>query len=237
MLPALEPEARVVVCEDDVPTLELLCDHLEADRFRALPAPSAADALRLCHFKEPDVLLLDLRLPDAPGLDVLREIRASGGATGRYDPALPVIVLSGRATDADRVRGFSEGADDYVVKPFHYPEVAARIRAVLRRRDGRRDGPRRIGDIFIDPSRREVRVADRRINLANKEFALLRALAAEPTRVFSKEELLRDVWGFRSMGRTRTLDSHASRLRRKLDPVSGSYVINVWGVGYRLVDG
>jgi DNA-binding response OmpR family regulator len=113
MLP-VEPAATVVVCEDDAPTLDLLCDHLEADRFRALPAPSASDALRLCHYKEPDVLLLDLRLPDAPGLDVLHEIRASGGATGRYDPALPVIVLSGRATEADRVRGFAEGADKYV---------------------------------------------------------------------------------------------------------------------------
>ena len=145
-------------------------------------------------------------------------------------------MLSGRATEADRVRGFAEGADDYVTKPFHYPEIAARIRAVLRRRDGRRDGPRRVGDIFIDPSRREVRVGERQVRLANKEFSLLRALAGEPTRVFTKEELLRDVWGFRSMGRTRTLDSHASRLRRKLDPENGSYVINVWGIGYRLVD-
>jgi len=236
MLPKVDAGATVVVCEDDAPTLDLLCDHLEADRFRALPAASAADALRLCHYKEPDLLLLDLRLPDAAGLDVLHEIRSSGGATGRYDPSLPVIVISGRTTEADRVRGFVEGADDYVVKPFHYPEVAARIRAVLRRRDSRREGPRRVGDIFIDPSRREVTVGDRRISLANKEFSLLRALAAEPTRVFTKEELLRDVWGFRSMGRTRTLDSHASRLRRKLDPESGSYVVNVWGIGYRLID-
>ena len=236
ILPAQEPSATVVVCEDDAPTLDLLCDHLEADRFRALPAPSAADALRLCHYNEPDLLLLDLRLPDAPGLDVLREIRAQRGATGRYDPALPVIVVSGRGSDADRVRGFAEGADDYLVKPFHVPELVARINAVLGRRSARREGPRRIGDLFIDPSRREVRMGDRKVALANKEFALLSALAAEPSRVFTKEELLRDVWGFRSMGRTRTLDSHASRLRRKLDPESGRYVINVWGVGYRLID-
>jgi DNA-binding response OmpR family regulator len=237
MLPELEPDATVVVCEDDPPTLDLLCDHLDAERFRALPAPSAADALRLCHYKEPDLLLLDLRLPDASGLDVLREVRTSMGATGRYDPAMPVIVLSGRGTEADRVRGFAEGADDYIVKPFHVPELVARIRAVLRRRSSRREGPRRVGDVFIDPSRREVRVGDRPVPLANKEFALLSALAAEPTRVFTKEELLRDVWGFRSMGRTRTLDSHASRLRRKLDPERGRYVINHWGVGYRLIDG
>jgi DNA-binding response OmpR family regulator len=237
MLPSAEPEATVVVCEDDPPTLDLLCDHLHADRFEALAAPSAADALRLCHYNDPDLLLLDIRLPDASGLDVLREIRASAGPTGRFDPVLPVIVLSGRSTDVDRVRGFSEGADDYVVKPFHYQEVAARIRAVLRRRDARREGPRRIGDLFIDPSRRKVRVADREVALANKEFTLLRALAADPYRVFTKEELLRDVWGFRSMGRTRTLDSHASRLRRKLDPEAGRYVVNCWGVGYRLLDG
>jgi len=237
MLPSAEPEATVVVCEDDPPTLDLLCDHLHADRFEALAAPSAADALRLCHYNDPDLLLLDIRLPDASGLDVLREIRASAGATGRFDPVLPVIVLSGRSTDVDRVRGFSDGADDYVVKPFHYQEVAARIRAVLRRRDGRREGPRRIGDLFIDPSRRKVRVADREVALANKEFTLLRALAADPHRVFTKEELLRDVWGFRSMGRTRTLDSHASRLRRKLDPEAGRFVVNCWGVGYRLLDG
>jgi DNA-binding response OmpR family regulator len=237
MLPSAEPEARVVVCEDDAPTLDLLCDHLEADRFQALGAPSAADALRLCHYNDPDLLLLDLRLPDASGLDVLREIRASVGSTGRFDPALPVIVLSGRSTEVDRVRGFAEGADDYVVKPFHYQEVAARIRAVLRRRASRREGPRRIGELFIDPARREVRVGDRAVALANKEFTLLRALASDPHRVFTKDELLRDVWGFRSMGKTRTLDSHASRLRRKLDPETGRYVINCWGVGYRLLEG
>jgi len=237
MLPSTEPEATLVVCEDDPPTLDLLCDHLHADRFEALAAPSADDALRLCHYNDPDLLLLDLRLPDASGLDVLREIRASAGPTGRFDPVLPVIVLSGRSSDVDRVRGLTEGADDYVVKPFHYQEVAARIRAVLRRRDSRREGPRRIGDLFIDPSRREVRVGDREVALANKEFALLRALATDPHRVFTKEELLRDVWGFRSMGRTRTLDSHASRLRRKLDPETGRYVVNCWGVGYRLLDG
>jgi len=236
MLPVSEPQAVVVVCEDDAPTLELLCDHLEADRFRTLPAPCASDALRLCHYKQPDLLLLDLNLPDAAGLDVLREIRASEGATGHYDPELPVIVLSGRSSDADRLRGFNCGADDYVVKPFHVQEVVARMRAVLRRRDGRREGPLRVGEVHVDVSRREVRVGERQVALANKEFTLLRTLASDPTRVFTKEELLRDVWGFRSMGRTRTLDSHASRLRRKLDPVAGRYVVNCWGVGYRLID-
>ena len=171
MLPRETPRATVVVCEDDAPTLELLCDHLEADRFRTLPAPSAADALRLCHYKQPDLLLLDINLPDASGLDVLREIRAAEGATGRYDPELPVIVLSGRATDADRVRGFLCGADDYVIKPFGVQEVVARIAAVLRRRNAARQGPVRVGEIVVDTSRREVRVDDRQVRLANKEFA------------------------------------------------------------------
>ena len=236
MLPTVEPRATVVVCDDDRPTLDLLCDHLQADRFRALPAPSAADALRLCHYKQPDLLLLDLNLPDAPGLDVLREIRTSEATTGSYDPTLPVIIVSGRGTAPDRLRGLACGADDYVVKPFQIQEIVARIGAVLRRAERRRAGPLRVGEIVVDTARREVRVGGRLVALANKEFALLRTLAAEPWRVFTKEELLRDVWGFRSMGRTRTLDSHASRLRRKLDPDSGRYVVNCWGVGYRLID-
>ena len=117
MLPPGDPHATLVVCEDDAPTLELLCDHLSADRFRVLPAPTASDALRLCHFDRPDLLLLDVTLPDASGLDVLREIRDADGISARYDPALPVIVVSGRGGEADRVRGLAEGADDYVVKP------------------------------------------------------------------------------------------------------------------------
>jgi hypothetical protein len=118
---------------------------------------------------------------------------------------------------------------EHVTKPFTYPELRARIKAVLRRRESRRDGPSRVGDLTIDPVRRRVAVGDREVALAKKEFTLLRALATDPTRVFSKEELLREVWGFRSPGRTRTLDSHASRLRRKLDPEHSRYVINCWG--------
>jgi DNA-binding response OmpR family regulator len=237
VLPQVEELATVVVCEDDDPTRELLCDHLTADRYRALPAPSASDALRLCGYNHPDLMVLDLGLPDAAGIDVLREIRAANGATDRFDPELPVVVLSGRSSEADRVRGLEEGADDYLTKPFHYPELAARLAAVLRRRSGRRDGPIRVGELVIDPVTRVVRVGEREVELANKEFALLRTLAAEPRRVFTKEELLRDVWGFQSMGRTRTLDSHASRLRRKLDPDGVRYVFNCWGVGYRLIEG
>jgi DNA-binding response OmpR family regulator len=237
MLTPREEIATIVVCEDDEPTLDLLCEHLIADRFEVLPAPSAADALRLCRYNHPDLLLLDLGLPDASGLDVLREIREADGIGSRFDPRLPVIVLTGRGANTDRVRGLNAGADDYIVKPFSLEELRARIGAVLRRRSARRDGPSRVGDLTIDPIRRKVTVGDREVALAKKEFTLLRVLASDPTRVFSKEELLNDVWGFRSPGRTRTLDSHASRLRRKLDPEHSRYVINCWGIGYRLVDG
>jgi DNA-binding response OmpR family regulator len=237
MLPQRTEIASVVVCEDDAVTLDLLCDHLAADRFGVLPAPSASDALRLCRFNQPDLLLLDLSLPDASGLDVLREIREADGVESRFDPDLPVIILTGRGAQADRVRGLTAGADDYLTKPFSLEELRARIGAVLRRGTGRRDGPCRVGELVIDPLRRKVLVGQREVALAKKEFALLRVLASDPTRVFSKTELLEQVWGFRSPSRTRTLDSHASRLRRKLDPEHSRYVVNCWGIGYRLIDG
>jgi DNA-binding response OmpR family regulator len=235
MLPADEPLGVVVVCEDDEATLELLCDNLTADRYEAIPAPSAADALRQCHYRTPDLLLLDIELPDASGLDVLRQIRQAERTTGRYDSQLPVIVLSGRASDNDRTRGLVAGADDYVPKPIYLPELAARIGSVLRRRGESRSGPIRIGDLVIDPSRREVRVDGAEVALANKEYELLLTLASDPHHVFTKSELLRDIWGYRTMGRTRTLDSHASRLRRKLDPEGARFITNCWGVGYRLL--
>jgi len=237
VLPQRREIASVVVCEDDATTLELLCDHLVADRFGVLPAPSASDALRLCRYKQPDLLLLDLALPDASGLDVLQEIREADGVVSRFDPSLPVIVLTGRGADQDRVRGLEFGADDYLVKPFHYPELRARIAAVLRRRAERREGPLRVGELVVDPARREAWIGQHPVKLSNKEFSLLRILATDPHRVFSKRELLGQVWGYRTPAKTRTLDSHASRLRRKLDPEHSRYIVNCWGVGYRLLDG
>src|SRR4051794_38405282 len=117
MLPEREDIANLVVCDDDEVTLDMLCDHLAADRFGVMPAPSASDALRLCRYNHPDLLLLDLSLPDASGLDVLREIREADGVGSRFDPRLPVIILTGRSSDHDRVRGLDSGADDYIVKP------------------------------------------------------------------------------------------------------------------------
>jgi DNA-binding response OmpR family regulator len=237
MLPQRREIASVVVCEDDTATLEPLCEHLAADRFGVLPAPTAADALRLCRYKHPDLLLLDLTLPDASGLEVLQEIRSSDGVLSRFDPFLPVIVLSGRGADEDRVRGLEFGADDYLVKPYLYAELRARIGAVLRRRGERRDGPCRIGELLVDPARRRAWLGRQELKLSNKEFSLLRVLASDPHRVFSKRELLGEVWGYRTPTKTRTLDSHASRLRRKLGSERGKYVVNCWGVGYRLLDG
>jgi len=122
-------------------------------------------------------------------------------------------------------------------KPFQYSELRARIGSVLRRRLHPQDGPSRVGDLVIDPLRRRVTVGERVVPLSKKEFALLRMLATDPTRVFTKQELLDAVWAYKGNQKTRTLDSHASRLRRKLDPEEGRFVINCWGIGYRLIDG
>jgi DNA-binding response OmpR family regulator len=135
------------------------------------------------------------------------------------------------------VRGFARGADDYVTKPFSYAELVARVRALLRRATGRpRRGLLRAGDLTLDPVTRSVRLGGTPVGLSAKEFALLHALAADPTRVFSKAELLRDVWGYRSIGASRTVDAHACRLRRKLSGRGRRYVVNVRGVGYRLTE-
>jgi DNA-binding response OmpR family regulator len=155
-----------------------------------------------------------------------------------WDAHVPVIVVDDEgAAPSDRLRAFERGCDDYLAPPFEYEELLARIRAVLRR--SARAEPERVEarEIVIDRRTRRVTVAGEAVVLAGKEYQLILKLASDPTRVVTNEELLRDVWGFRSQGRTRTLDSHASRLRRKLEPTGrGPFVINVWGVGYRLFD-
>ena len=227
-----------MVVEDDAPTLTYLADNLTADGFELVVAESKPEAMRLLRVKAPDLAVVDVGLPGESGLDLVQEIRAADGIATRVDPDLPVVLVSGRGTELDRLRGFERGADDYLVKPFSYPELRERIRALLRRASGkRRLGRIRVGDLEIDPTAREVLLRGRRLRISQKEFALLRALAAEPTRVFTKAELLRDIWGFNDLGATRTLDSHACRLRQKLQTDGDRYVVNVWGVGYRLVDG
>ncbi len=228
----------ILVAEDDDATRTFLADNLTADGYELLVADCARHALRLMETKFPDLAVLDLGLPDSDGLDLIRQVRSSDGIASRIDPGLPLIVVTGRQGELDRLRGFESGADDYLPKPFSYPELRARIGALLKRSNRRKiEGRLRIGPLEIDPPTREVKLRGRKIALSQKEYALLKAIAAEPTRVFTKEELLRDVWGFRSLGSTRTLDSHACRLRQKLSVEGDRLVVNVWGVGYRLVDG
>ena len=228
----------ILLVEDDDATRTFLADNLTADGFDMLVADCVRDGRRLLEAKFPDLVVVDVVLPDAAGLDLVREVRSADGIASRLDPHTPVLVLSGRSSELDRLRALERGADDYVVKPFAYTEVRARIEALLRRANLRPgQGTLRVGELRIDPPSRDVTLRGRRIVLSQKEFALLRTLATEPTRVFTKEELLRNVWGFRALGSTRTLDSHACRLRQKLSRGGDRFVLNVWGVGYRLIDG
>ncbi|HEX8206659.1 MAG TPA: response regulator transcription factor [Solirubrobacteraceae bacterium] len=230
--------STILVVEDDDATRAFLADNLVADGHDVVAADSARHGWRLMETKFPDLALIDVGLPDGSGLDLVRRVREADGVASRVDPALPILVLSGRRGELDRIRGFEKGCDDYVAKPFSYAELRARVAALLRRTQRRPSmGRIRVGTLELDPPSREVTVRGERVELSQKEFALLRALAAEPVRVFTKEELLRGVWGFRSLGATRTLDSHACRLRQKLGRHGDRYVVNVWGVGYRLVDG
>jgi DNA-binding response OmpR family regulator/signal transduction histidine kinase len=230
--------ATILVVEDDEPTRTFLADNLTADGYELLVADNAADGLAHLETKFPDLALIDLGLPDRSGLDVIARVRASDGVASRIDPAVPIVVITGRAGELDRLRGFARGCDDYVCKPFSYPELRARVEALLRRSElRRRPGRTRVGDLEIDAASRVVRLRGAPVALSQKEFALVRTLASEPTRVFTKDELLRSIWGFRTLGSTRTLDSHACRLRHKLGRFGDRFVVNVWGVGYRLVDG
>jgi DNA-binding response OmpR family regulator len=190
-----------------------LVRHLTSDGFRLVEGDA-----------QPDLVLLGA----SEALDDYR----------RRHGDIPVIVIGEPDSDSvDCVRALERGCDDFVQRPFVYEELLARIRAVLRRTAPPEHAVLRAGPIEADRATRRVSVAGRRAALAGKEYELLLKLMTDPERVFTKEELLRDVWGFRSLGRTRTLDSHASRLRRKLQAAGqGRFVLNVWGVGYRLLD-
>src|ERR687894_2822371 len=233
----MDEQRLILVVEDDDATRSFLVENLAADGFRVASASSAGEGLRAIEVRRPSLVVLDVVLEDGNGLDLLDRVRSAAGLASRIDPDLPVIVLTGRTAEADRVRSFARGADDHVCKPFLYAELLGRVRAVLRRAEGRRRrGLLRVGDLTVDPSTRAVRLAGRRVELAAKEFALLHALAEEPTRVYGKQELLRDVWGYLSIGNTRTLDAHACRLRKKLAPSARDWVLNVRGVGYKLTE-
>lgn len=206
------------------------------DGFEVVGAHACGEALELAERERPDLVLVGTPLPDAPGLELCRRLRE--GEPGRtWNRDVPLILLGGPNADAvDRVRAFERGCDDYVPKPFDYEELLARIRALLRRAHVGRD-VLEAGDVRVDLRTRRITVRGAGVDVSGKEYELCAKLATEPARVFTKHELLRDVWGYRSpSSRTRTLDSHASRLRRKLgDAGGGPYVVNVWGVGYRLL--
>jgi DNA-binding response OmpR family regulator len=222
---------NVLLAEPEPLTRGFLERHLRQDGFEVVEAMDG-EALDLLERSQPDLVLVS----DELALDLCARLRE--GQPGRsWDRDLPVIVLGGQEADAvDRVRAFARGCDDYVVRPFHYDELVARMRAVLRRAQPAPGQVLNAGAIEVDTATRRVTVAGERVTLPGKEYELLVKLGSDPHRVFTKEELLREVWGFRSLGRTRTLDSHASRLRRRLArDGQPPYVQNVWGVGYCLL--
>ena len=213
--------SAVLLAEPEEATRSFLERHLAQDGFEVVGVQDGK-ALELLERVCPDLVLIG----DPEALELCRLLR-------ERNREVPVILLGSQESDpVDRVRAFDRGCDDYLDRPFHYDELVARIRAVLRRVAPPELEHLSAGEIEIDRPTRRVTVSGRRVELPTKEYELLLKLASDPSRVFTKDELLRDVWGFRSSGRTRTLDSHASRLRRRL---GGDYVRNVWGVGYCLL--
>ena len=241
MLPERDEIATLVVCEDDAATLELLCDHLFADRFGGLPAPSASDALRLCSYNQPDLLLLDLTLPDAAGLDVLREIReADGMGAARPAAAGHRPHWSWQRSRSQSPRPRLAGRRLFV-KPFRYPELRRGSDAVLAVGLSLARARAESASSTIDPGApKNVRSATARWPSRRRSSPSSASLPLSiPTRVFTKAELLRRYGAIAAgLGTEDARFRHrASRLRRKLDPEHGRYVINCWGMGYRLVDG
>jgi len=223
---------RVLVAEDDPDLLTFLREALEAEGMAVETVADGAGTLLAVGADPPDIVLLDLDLPDLDGLEVLSAVRRRGD--------LPVIVLTGRRLEEDRVTGLERGADDYVVKPFSARELAARIRTVLRRSEHPTEPVDTSvivhDDLVIDRTAREVTIDGRRINLTKREFDLLAFLAAHPRRVFSRHELLSEVWGSSEDWQVpATVTEHVRRVRLKLetDPSNPRWIHNVRGVGYR----
>jgi DNA-binding response OmpR family regulator len=220
---------RVLVVDDDVKTVELVKLYLNRDGYKVITAYDGVEALRLARESHPDLIVLDLMLPGMDGLEVCRTIR------GESD--VPIIMLTARTTDQDKLTGLSLGADDYVTKPFSPRELAARVRAVLRRIPGER-GPDKIkhGELTVDFVRHEAYLAAKPLNLTTVEFKLLGVLAREPGRVFSRAQLIEKALGYGFDGFDRTIDVHILNLRRKLepDPKHPRYLKTVYGAGYKL---
>ena len=224
---ALDPP-RVLVVDDEPVVRDVLSRYLLREGFTVTEAADGSAALAAVEEVSPDVVLLDLMLPRLSGLDVLRALRLNGD--------LPVIILSARASERQRIQGLQLGADDYVVKPYSPGEVVARVHAVLRRAAGDRGAGRLVyDDLEIDPVRREVVVDGQALHTTRKEFELLHLLASNPGRVFTRGQLLETVWGYVWTGASDTVTVHIRRLRSKIerDASDPRRLITVHGVGYR----
>lgn len=233
----LRARESILVVEADPDVGNALVEQLSADRYAASLALTAEHARVLAGARAPQLAVLGGLDSSRGALELLEEIRQPERADTPWEQGMPVIMIARPARELDVLRGFDAGADDFLAHPAGYLELRARLRAIMRRTAAAREGVRllRVGPLSIEPGAQRVNVHGRSVHLCPLEFRLLLQLASEPSRVFGKDELLRAVWGYRSSGVTRTVDSHASRLRRKLGAGDGSrWVINVWGVGYRL---
>lgn len=225
--------AELILLVDDEPSItELARMYLERDGFRIHEAADGEAALEATTKHKPALIVLDVMLPKLDGFDVCRSLRSKGDQT-------PIIMLTARDEDIDKILGLELGADDYLTKPFNPRELVARVKAILRRSEAKKtadDKPLHRGDLTIDPAAREVRLAARTLDLRAQEFDLLLTLAESPGRVFSREQLLQLAWGFDYYGQTRTVDVHIAHLRKKLEG-GGVKIETVTGVGYKLVTG
>jgi two-component system response regulator ResD len=225
---------RILVVDDDATVAEVLTRYLEREGFTVESASDGEGALAHADKAWPDLVVLDLMLPGMDGLEVCRQLR------GRSGPPVPVVMLTARQEEGDRVAGLELGADDYVVKPFSPRELTARVKAVLRRAeappapDAGGEAAVRAGDLVVDPAARTVTLAGRAVTMTVREFDLLAFLARHPRRAFRREELLEHVWGW-TYGDTSTVTVHVRRLREKVehDPSAPAHLVTVWGVGYR----
>jgi len=222
---------RVLVVDDDVKTVELVKLYLNRDGYRVFTAYDGVEALRLARESHPDLIVLDLMLPGIDGLQVCRTLRSESD--------VPIIMLTAKTTDQDKLTGLDLGADDYVTKPFSPKELAARVRAVLRRLPGER-GPEQIkhGALTVDFLKHDASLAGRPLNLTTVEFKLLGILVKEPGRVFSRAKLIEKALGYDFEGFDRTIDVHILNLRQKLepDPKHPKYIKTVYGAGYKIAE-
>jgi two-component system alkaline phosphatase synthesis response regulator PhoP len=219
---------RVLVVDDDVKTVELVKLYLKRDGFETLTAYDGVEGLNLARKGSPDLIVLDLMLPDLDGFEVCRTLR--------HESDVPIIMLTARTTDGDKLTGLDLGADDYVTKPFSPKELVARVRAVLRRLPGER-GPDELtcGELTMNFGKHEAWFAGEPLELTSVEFKLLGALVKEPGRVFTRASLIEEALGYDFEGFDRTIDVHVLNLRRKLesDPGHPRYIKTVYGVGYK----